>query len=114
MRLGVAFSEFQSRNRETYPFKCRGCVSKYPHFTNNSFNLGIEKLILSSEANLLEETVQVAGFNLGIEKLILSSMKGSPVQRLYLRFQSRNRETYPFKSLNGTQTTKSNEKVSIS
>ena len=62
--------QFQSRNRESYLFKCperkpiRGCDER--------FNLVIENLIFSSKSPQRDEP-QAYSFNLVIENLIFSS-----------------------------------------
>ena len=68
-----ATNSFQSRNRESYPFKW-ACGYNCWSPKTFSFNLVIENLILSRGGHLVDEMLLVRSFNLVIENLILSSI----------------------------------------
>ena len=90
---------FQSRNRETYLFKDILIVNHALLALHIDFNLGIEKLIFSRDDRniwcLNNQDVSISeSRNLSFQ---VDALSGSEL-RLFL-FQSRNRETYLFKSL---------------
>ena len=115
---------FQSRNRESYLFKAGMCAITAAMFPA-SFNLVIENLIFSSRNLIRRRDHQLKSFNLVIENLIFSSgqMNSSVRKRAQsfnlvienlifssltvcdrisithaIAFQSRNRESYLFKT----------------
>ena len=89
---------FQSRNRESYLFKC---IHTGNALIVASFNLVIESLIFSSTVLLLTPHHEGQSFNLVIESLIFSRWWtfGSDCALGWDLFQSRNRESYLFKDI---------------
>ena len=87
---------FQSRNREAFGFKlCQH--GQVPILLFLSFNLVIERLLVSRCLRVGMGIQRLSGFNLVIERLLVSRSRLSLNNILAFSFQSRNREAFGFK-----------------
>ena len=125
MLTDPVISEFQSRNREAFHFKCTWLSCR--EIRCRSFNLVIESLLISSryacnrqphlyqfqsrnresfDFKCVNQTLwhrRYSRFNLVIESLLISSFEWvDDATSITFRFQSRNRESFDFKTSSGS------------
>ena len=93
--VGLPAREFQSRNRESYLFK--GGVQDFFRGENAGFNLGIENLIFSSKHGYYYKDRWLPFQSRNRESYLFKLQKWGDRWEKHQQFQSRNRESYLFK-----------------